>query len=54
MSLAQTEEDVEYDVQCSFKVILLFPLYQKQVDHTLDLLPVLKHVIWVILENALQ
>ena len=33
---------------------MLAPLHQKQVNHTLDLPPVLKHVIRVVLENALQ
>jgi hypothetical protein len=52
--LAEADDDIVDDIEGDFQVVLVVPFHQQQVYHSLDVLPVLQHVVGVILEDALQ
>lgn len=54
MWLAETEDDVVDDIKSDFKVTLIVPLNDQQVQDPLDILPMFQYVLRVVLEDALH
>lgn len=54
MWLAETKDDVVDDIKSDFKVTLIVPLNDQQVQDPLDILPMLQYVLRVVLEDALH
>lgn len=54
MRLAKAENDVVDNIKTDFKVTLIVPLNDQQVQYPLDIWPMLKHVLRMVLEEALH
>lgn len=54
MWFAETEDDVVDDIKPDFKVTLIVPLNDQQVQDPLDISPMLQYVLRVVLEDALH
>lgn len=54
MRLAKTKDNIVYNIEGNFEVILLLPMQKKKINDFLDVLPMFQYIGRMILEDRLD
>lgn len=54
MRLTQAKDNIVYNIEGNFEVILFLPMQKKKIDYFLDVLPMFQYIRRMILEDRLD